>query len=813
MSGQSLIGQLAVDLFMETAAFEEGATQAKRHLRKLEKDFAAIGAGFVDLGQKLTLGLTLPLAGFAAISVKAAMESRDAVAQVDSAIKSMGNAAGRTSAQLQDMAGGLMSASLYDDDEILRKVTANLLTFGNVSGTVFDRAQQAAVDLSARLGQDLQSSAIQLGKALNDPVKGVTALAKVGVSFTAEQKELIKSLAESGKVAQAQGLILAELERQYGGAAKAAREANPLASLQQSWAEFQETVGDELLKVLPNLASALERVLSAFNTLSPGMQQAVIIAGGLAAALGPVLIGVGALVQTFAPLLGVLQMVAAEGGLLVAAQAGFAGLAAALGPIVAIAAAVAAAGYAIYANWDKIGPALEALWQQVETTLGPPLRELIDAVSAAFSELWNGPLGSMIGQAVSALVDLQLIYMKTFGPVVLAVIKGLIVGLTEFFRFIGDGVHMVSALLTGDWQTAFVAAHGIVNRLFFGMPDFVIGLMAKLVNGVRHWIGELGKVLHLAIAPVKAVEMAFFHLYDAVVGHSYVPDMVDGIAAQMSRLDAVMVDPAKKATKKAGEAFRALAEEVRPLLDRLFPEAAALNALRADQALIGKAQAGGAIDAGQADEARRRLALEGRSSGLEALMADWNQPIDGLEQMSGAILEVTKAGDVLVSKAGAVKVQVVESFEDLATGTLDSLRNLGNSIKSGGFLDIFTSVLDLLLQLGGIGVFGSKIQTNLKTANFGGFRANGGPVVPGKTYMVGENGPEWFTPGAAGGKITPMAGDGGSTVRIVPSPYFDAVVDGRAARVAGPMAAASGNFARGAAAGDMAQRARRRIPG
>jgi phage-related minor tail protein len=102
-------------------------------------------------------------------------------------------------------------------------VTVNLLTFGNVSGEAFDRAQMAAVNLSARLGQDLQSSAVQVGKALNDPIKGVTALGRVGVSFTEQQKEQIKAMTKVGDVAGAQSLILAQLEKQYGGSAEAPR--------------------------------------------------------------------------------------------------------------------------------------------------------------------------------------------------------------------------------------------------------------------------------------------------------------------------------------------------------------------------------------------------------------------------------------------------------------------------------------------------------------------------------------------------------------------------------------------------------------
>lgn len=176
-----------------------------------------------------------------------------------------------------------------------------------------------------------------------------------------------------------------------------------------------------------------------------------------------------------------------------------------------------------------------------------------------------------------------------------------------------------------------------------------------------------------------------------------------------------------------------------------------------------------------------------------------------------AIAGIEAANEKAAEQTEENNERITMSFRDMARDVTSSLSNLAGSIRSGGFLDIFGSIVDLLLQLGSIGVFGKGLQTNINTARFGGARAMGGPVVSGKSYLVGERGPEWFTPGA-GGRISPM-NDNGSVVTIVPTPYFDAVVDGRAQKVAAPMAMASGHYARSAAQGDMRKRARRRIPG
>ena len=214
-----------------------------------------------------------------------------------------------------------MHLSTFDDDEILRKVTANLLTFGNVAGEQFDRAQLAAVNLSTRMGGDLQSATILIGKALNDPIKGMAALRKVGIQLTDQQKEQVKGFLETGDAAGAQRVILGELERQFGGSAKAMRDATPGADLKNAWDDFQETIGGIALKVLPPLTSGLASVLDKFNQLSPGVQAVAVGSAAIAAALGPVLIGFGAMTKFAAPIVasmiqigtGMVGVAAAEG--------------------------------------------------------------------------------------------------------------------------------------------------------------------------------------------------------------------------------------------------------------------------------------------------------------------------------------------------------------------------------------------------------------------------------------------------------------------------------------------------------------------
>src|SRR5690606_2788367 len=117
------------------------------------------------------------------------------------------------------------------DQNAIKATQAKLLTFKNIAGTAdevggaFDRATAAAVDLEAAGIGSAEQSAVQLGKALNDPVKGISALNRVGLTFTENEKAKIKAMQESGDMAGAQSIILAALEAQVGGTAEATANA------------------------------------------------------------------------------------------------------------------------------------------------------------------------------------------------------------------------------------------------------------------------------------------------------------------------------------------------------------------------------------------------------------------------------------------------------------------------------------------------------------------------------------------------------------------------------------------------------------
>ena len=214
--------------------FSADLTSFQRAMKKAQKGLKKFGKSITKAGKTMTMGLTLPLVALGKVSIDAFDAQQKAIAQVEAGLKSTGNQVGITSDKLQQMAADLQKKTLFGDEEILKDATAQLLTFTNITGTEFAKTQEIALDLATRLDGDLKSASIMLGKALNDPVANLSALSRAGIQFSTEQKATINALVETNDLAGAQTIILAELEKQYGGSAEAAALAGtgPIKQLQ-----------------------------------------------------------------------------------------------------------------------------------------------------------------------------------------------------------------------------------------------------------------------------------------------------------------------------------------------------------------------------------------------------------------------------------------------------------------------------------------------------------------------------------------------------------------------------------------------------
>jgi hypothetical protein len=264
-------------------AFRQADGAAGRFGKKGSK-MGAIGMGLLAGGAAgAALAISQGLSAALQTGISEFSEAQKVSAQTAAALKSTGGAAGVTQQHIEDMASSMQEATGLEDDMIQSSQNL-LLTFTKISNAgpdkIFDRATRATADLSVALGKDMNSSALMVGKALNDPIKGVTALGRAGVQFTAGQKGTIKSLVETGNVAGAQKMILKELETQVGGSARAFGETTP-GQVEKAKRAFEDlsqgavaAVVPLAAAVLPGLTAAIRGVTDFFVANWPKMQAA-----------------------------------------------------------------------------------------------------------------------------------------------------------------------------------------------------------------------------------------------------------------------------------------------------------------------------------------------------------------------------------------------------------------------------------------------------------------------------------------------------------------------------------------------------------
>lgn len=205
--------------------------------------------------------------------------AREAIAvgkELDAVILSTGGVAGVTADMARKYAEDLSMVTNFQDDAILSG-EAMLLTFTKIGKDIFPLATETMLNMAQKFGS-IDAAAISLGKALNDPIKGVTALGRQGIQFSALQKQQIKDFMAVNDLAGAQGIILGELGTQFGGLAKAA--ADPFIQVQNAIGEIQEMLGMGLMPMLLEVANA---VLPALREAAAGAGPAL---GELGKALG-----------------------------------------------------------------------------------------------------------------------------------------------------------------------------------------------------------------------------------------------------------------------------------------------------------------------------------------------------------------------------------------------------------------------------------------------------------------------------------------------------------------------------------------------
>jgi phage-related protein len=443
------------------------------------------GKGFLGgMGGALKVGVAaVGIGAIAGIGKKAldnARQSQQIANITEATIKATGGAANVTASQVQGLANELQRKTGIDD-ETIRTGQNMLLTFKNVANAagegndVFNQASEAALNLSAAGFGSVESASVMLGKALNDPLKGMTALGRAGVTFTDAQKEQVKAAMANNDVLSAQKIILGEVEAQVGGVAEAA--ADPMAKINNLFADLLETLGTALMPALNALADAITPVFEALG--EPLGEVANILGGVLADA-------VKALAPIFAPLA---QHVARVAQL----------LGGALGRVIkALAPLIVALLDALMPLLDVVMVLIEPILELVSVLLEalmPIIMPLIQLVAILAKALASG-LGWVIKTVIApALMFVADLISSNVGPAMAS--------LLGFFQPVVDWFNKTAMpVLTQAWQGLQIIVAGVVDWFqSYVAPviqvavNLIIGYYKFLWNAVKTVFSAIGKFI------------------------------------------------------------------------------------------------------------------------------------------------------------------------------------------------------------------------------------------------------------------------------------------------------------------------------
>lgn len=284
MSLAGTAAKLLASLDLDTKPFEAGQKRVNRDLGSMETRFQRVSTKSLAIGSAIGTGIErLAEKGIGALfsNLSKGEESlnqlNDIQAQTAGVIQSTGGKAKISAAQVRALAQAQEDISTVDD-KVVQSGENMLLTFTNIGQKAFPQATKAIVDMAVAMnggnaeGVDLKSTAIQVGKALNDPVKGFTALQRVGVTFSADQKKRIKELVKEGDLYGAQKVILDELSKEFGKAGEAAGKSGA-AGVRR----LNDAVEDSQIALAQGLAPALDRIRTkiAEGLTKPSTQAAI----------------------------------------------------------------------------------------------------------------------------------------------------------------------------------------------------------------------------------------------------------------------------------------------------------------------------------------------------------------------------------------------------------------------------------------------------------------------------------------------------------------------------------------------------------
>ena len=514
-------------------------------VKEAEGAFSGLGKSLGKLGGAIAAAFSVTaITNFAKESLAAAEGVQVANNRLDQIAKSMGIFGAETQAVSDRLKDYAESNELIVgvDAEVIKATQAKLLAFKGLASTAdeaggaFDRTTQAAINLAAAGFGSAEANAAKLGRALEDPIKGMSALARSGVVFTDTEKEKIKTLVESGNTLEAQNVILQALETRFGGTAEATATASQKMAL--AFDNVKETVGAALLPVFQSLATTL---LPLIENIAP---QLAVIFEALTPVIEDVVAVVPGLIDTLMPLFDVFTDI-----VIVVARLAISILPILISVFNAILPVIMSI-LPLLAEFleDLIQPLIPAVQQVVEAFI-----PLIQGLLPIFVELLNTLLPVItqllldvilpLAPAFVTLVQAILPLLTTILPPLVDILNTLLIPALKFaaavmVALVDTGINFLKSGLTtlSDFMTPFARAFtdiwrnisATVKGIINGILGFIQGMVNGVIDGVNAVIRAINsiKVQIPSWVPLFGGQSFGFNLPQ--LGRVNIPRLADG---------------------------------------------------------------------------------------------------------------------------------------------------------------------------------------------------------------------------------------------------------------------------------------------
>ena len=748
------MAEAQVRLNVDTRGAVTGLRKAQLETQKLEKQVnrtskatasATANVQRFGIAFRSVVGPVVAITGAVNLlgrSLKTLGERQADAAALENGLRKVGAAAGELE-RLQKVADKLGKATLFNQEDFTRGF-ALLTSFQTIAVSSYKRVAEAAADVAQVTKQDVNSSLLQLAKALQDPIKGLTALSRAGTQFTDAQKEVIKKLVETGKAAEAQDFILKEIEKQYGEAAKAAGSAGyagAVDSLGESFRDFQE-------QLAKGVEPAVTRVLGVMTDLFDLFSKIPKEAGQMAAQIGVATAAYIALQRAMKSVLA-LKMVDFITQQIALYRFFGASIYFAAGAQKAFAAAsVLAKGALVALPFGLVALAVQTYYNDVEEARKRTI-EYEGALKSQKKELLEVALASEV--ATAALQEQRVANLalspsgKRGGGIAQQEAKKALAATNARILKLRDELNIAAERDEAEYQRQQNATKDLTK--------------ANKKKDISQKQLELENLLREAKVKGNAQEVAY-------------------IEKLLEREQIMQRD------MKARERMNAL-------LQTEFDYSEKIKALRQE---IADAFTGAAVTPGQ---------FGGEFGGI---FENGGERTQHLEELKKKLKELQSPMLAIKNISGSVAEAFSTSIAGMVNGTMNAKQALANFFQSvsQSFLNMATEIIKAAIRmmafkiitslfpgvgavfgassmvapgLSGAGALGGKVSGlgiggslggasyggggvgagiggSISGATFGGFRARGGRVGAGRGYIVGENGPEYFKP-SRGGEIIP----------------------------------------------------------